>query len=81
MVTVEAMPTDSTEAAKVDEGEGSKLSAHKAGLPVHEAGNTDGSIKKGIGGKGSIIGIPLRPPDVWLGTRTQMYLPILAIRA
>ena len=48
--------------------------------PVHQTGTSDGSIGGGLQG-GGIIKIPSRPPNVWPGTRTQLYLPFLFIRA
>lgn len=51
------------------------------GRPVHVTGTTDGSGSAGLGASGGIIKIPSRPPIVWPGPRTQLYLPFLFIRA
>lgn len=51
------------------------------GRPTHQTGTSDGSINGGAGASGAIIKIPSRPGNVWPGTRTQLYLPFLFIRA
>ena len=51
------------------------------GRPTHQTGTSDGTIKNGAGGKGGITSVPGRPKTQWPGTRTQLYLPFLAIRA
>ncbi len=51
------------------------------GRPVHSTGTSDGSGSAGLGAPGAIIGIPSRPPTVWPGPRTRLYLPFLFIRA
>lgn len=51
------------------------------GRPTHTTGTSDGSINGGLGRPGSIINIPRRPPGVWPGPRTRLYLPFLLIRA
>jgi hypothetical protein len=51
------------------------------GRPVHGTGTSDGSGSGGLGAPGGIISIPSRPPTVWPGPRTQLYLPFLFIRA
>jgi len=51
------------------------------GRPTHQTGTTDGSIDGGIAAPGGIIGIPTRPPTVWPGPRTRLFLPFLFIRA
>lgn len=51
------------------------------GRPVHGTGTSDGSGSGGLGALGGIISIPSRPPTVWPGPRTQLYLPFLFIRA
>ena len=51
------------------------------GRPVHGTGTSDGSGAAGLGAPGGIISIPSRPPTVWPGPRTQLYLPFLFIRA
>ncbi|KAI9784780.1 MAG: hypothetical protein M1839_001510 [Geoglossum umbratile] len=50
------------------------------GRPVHTTGSTDGSIVNGVGTVGAITAIPTRPPNVWPGPRSQLYLPVLFIR-
>jgi hypothetical protein len=51
------------------------------GRPVHSTGTSDGSGSAGLGAPGGIISVPSRPPTVWPGPRTQLYLPFLFIRA
>jgi hypothetical protein len=49
--------------------------------PPHKTGTSDGSLPGGITGIGGVIGIVTRPPDVWPGPRTQLFLPLLFLRA
>jgi hypothetical protein len=50
------------------------------GRPVYTTGTSDGSIKDGVNTVGTITAIPQRPPTVWPGDRTKLYMPILFIR-
>ena len=52
-----------------------------SGRPTHQTGTSDGSINGGAGASGGIIGIPGRGGNTWPGTRTQLFLPFLFIRA
>ncbi|KAL5319145.1 hypothetical protein ACEPPN_012194 [Leptodophora sp. 'Broadleaf-Isolate-01'] len=61
-------------------GPGTSGGTTTGGRPTQTTGTTDGSIKDGIGSVSTITGIPSRPPNVWPGTRTQLYLPYLFIR-
>jgi len=49
--------------------------------PGHHTGTSDGSIGKGVGTPGGIISVTTRPPTVWPGPRSKLYLPFLFIRA
>src|SRR5205814_8712830 len=51
------------------------------GRPTHQTGTSDGSVSGGLGAPGGVIKIPGRPGNVWPGSRTQLYLPFLFIRA
>ena len=51
------------------------------GRPVHHTGTSDGSVTGGIGTAGGIFKIPSRPPTVWPGPRTDLFLPFLMVRA
>jgi hypothetical protein len=52
------------------------------GRPTHQTGTSDGSLPGGAGNPGGgIIKIPTRPINVWPGPRTQLFLPLLFIRA
>jgi hypothetical protein len=51
------------------------------GRPGHSTGTTDGTVGGGLGDIGGVIGVTTRPPTIWPGTRTQLYLPYLFIRA
>jgi hypothetical protein len=62
-------------------GTGGKGGTQPPGRPTHQTGTTDGSIDGGLGAPGGIIGIATRPPNVWPGPRTRLYLPFLFIRA
>jgi len=52
-----------------------------SGRPGHTTGTSDGSLPGGITGIGGVIGVTTRPPDVWPGPRTQLFLPLLFLRA
>jgi hypothetical protein len=49
--------------------------------PDHHAGTSDGSLSGGIAGIGGVINLVTRPPNVWPGTRSQLFLPLLFLRA
>jgi hypothetical protein len=49
--------------------------------PTHRSGTSDGSIDAGLGARGGVTAIPQRPPSVWPGPRTKLYLPFLFVRA
>ncbi len=51
------------------------------GRPGHVTGTTDGSLPGGITTIGGVIDTITRPPDVWPGPRTQLFLPFLFLRA
>ncbi|KAF5701957.1 hypothetical protein FMUND_13676 [Fusarium mundagurra] len=51
------------------------------GRPTHQTGTSDDSLSKGVGTPGAIIDITTRPPNVWPGPRSKLYLPFLLIRA
>jgi LysM repeat protein len=51
------------------------------GRPVHHTGTSDGSLSGGIGTAGGLFNIPTRPPTVWPGPRTDLFLPFLMVRA
>lgn len=51
------------------------------GRPTHTTGGSDGSLSGGVVGIGGVVGVTTRPPGVWPGTRGQLYLPYLFIRA
>ena len=51
------------------------------GRPVHVTGGSDGSFSGGITGIGDVIDLMTRPPDVWPGSRSQLPLPLLFVRA
>jgi hypothetical protein len=51
------------------------------GRPTHQTGTSDGSVDKGVGAPGGVLGIPQRPPNVWSGPRSKLTLPFLFIRA
>jgi hypothetical protein len=50
------------------------------GRPGHVTGTSDGSLGPVVD-PGGIIGIVTRPPTVWPGPRTKLYLPYLFLRA
>ncbi len=51
------------------------------GRPGHTTGTSDGSVGTPITDPGGIIGVITRPPTVWPGPRTRLYLPYLFMRA
>jgi hypothetical protein len=51
------------------------------GQPGHVTGTSDGSIGTPITDPGGIIDVITRPPTVWPGSRTELHLPYLFIRA
>jgi hypothetical protein len=51
------------------------------GRPGHVTGTTDNTIGGGILTPGDVITVVTRPPTVWPGPRTKLYLPYLFIRA
>ena len=51
------------------------------GRPTHQTGTTDNTVTNGLGTTGSIIQIPTRGGTVWPGSRSQLFLPFLFIRA
>jgi hypothetical protein len=61
-------------------GEG-KPGPGRGGRPTHITGTSDGSVGGGVTTTGDIIDTVTRPPDVWPGSRTQLYLPFLLVRA
>lgn len=62
-------------------GDGRGGGRPSGGRPGHVTGTSDGSVGAGLPGIGGIIGVPFRPPTVWPGQRTELYLPYLFIRA
>ncbi len=52
-----------------------------SGRPGHITGTSDGSLPNGQVGVGGILGTVTRPGDVWPGSRTQLFLPFLFLRA
>ncbi len=52
-----------------------------SGRPTHTTGTSDGSLPGGITGFSGLIGAVSLPPGVWPGTRSQLYLPFLLMRA
>jgi hypothetical protein len=51
------------------------------GRPVHGTGSSDGTVTGGITSQGGVLGVVTRPPTIWPGTRTQLFLPFLLVRA
>jgi len=49
--------------------------------PPHKTGTIDGTLDGGIDSIGDLIGLVTRPPDVWPGPRTRLFLPYLFLRA
>src|SRR5664279_2739255 len=45
------------------------------GRPGHVTGTSDGTLPGGITGVGGVIDVVTRPPNVWPGPRTQLFLP------
>jgi hypothetical protein len=61
-------------------GHGGAPGGGPPGRPGHVTGTSDGSLGP-ITDPGGIIGVVTRPPTVWPGPRTRLYLPYLFIRA
>ena len=60
--------------------EGGPPASDGTGRPAHVTGTSDHSLADGITSIGSVLGLANRPRDVWPGTRSQVYLPLLILR-